>query len=119
ASSISSAVDAVGEAQAVSEEDEVAVTEYLDGALSGAERASLETRIANEPGLAAVVAEYQALDGVLKSAMPMPAVKGGVRAERLSESVDEQSQRSRMFIGNWMKQPMRLAAAAAVIIVLG
>ena len=50
ASTISSAVDAVGEAGAVSEEDEFAISEYLDGTLSNEERASLENRIASEPG---------------------------------------------------------------------
>jgi anti-sigma factor RsiW len=119
AEKISQAVDAVGEAEAVSEVDEVAATEYLDGTLSTAEMASIETRIANEPGLAAVVEEYRALDGALKNAMPMPAVKWDLLAERLSEAVDEQSQRGRMFIGNWLKQPMRLAAAAVIIIALG
>src|SRR4051812_19786782 len=62
---ISKAVDAVGEAAAVSEEDEFAVTEYLDGTLGDEERASLETRISNEPGLRAVMEEYRALDGVV------------------------------------------------------
>src|SRR5882762_6437631 len=108
AEKISSAVDCVGEAQAVSEEDEFAVSEYVDETLSGEERASLEERMANEPGLRAVMEEYRALDSVVKSAMPMPAVKWDVLAQRLSETIDAQGQRERMFIGNWLKQPMRL-----------
>jgi len=119
ASTISSAVDAVGEAGAVSEEDEFAISEYLDGTLSNEERASLENRIASEPGLRAVMAEYRSLDGVVKNAMPMPAVKWDVLAERLSESVDAQAQRERFYIGNWLRQPMRLAAAAIMLIAIG
>ena len=119
ASTISAAVDGVSEANAVSEDDEFAVSEYLDQTLSGEERASLETRMANEPGLRAVMEEYRSLDGALKGAMPLPAVKWDVLAERLSESIDAQSQRQRMFIGNWLQQPMRLAAAAMVILALG
>src|SRR6266550_2658925 len=119
ASTISSAVDAVGEAGVVNEEDEFAITEYLDGTLSSEERASLEKRIESELGLRAVMEEYRALDGVVKNAMPMPAVKWDVLAERLSESIDAQSQRQRMYIGNWLKQPMRLAVAAMILIVVG
>jgi hypothetical protein len=119
AEKISAVVDSVGEAQAVSEEDEQAISEYLDGTLSGVDRAALEFRIANEPGLAAVVEEYRALDSVVKSAMPMPAVKWDVLAERLSETIDAQGQRERMFIGKWLKQPMRLAVAAVLLLALG
>jgi len=119
ASTISAAVGCVGEAAAVSEEDEFAVTEYLDGTLSREHQAALKQRIDNEPGLRAVMEEYRSLDGIVKSAMPMPAVKWDVLAERLSESVDAQSQRSRMFIGNWLKQPMRLAVAAMILIAIG
>jgi anti-sigma factor RsiW len=119
AEKISQAVDCVEEAQAVSEEDEFAISEYLDGTLSRQECASLETRIASEPGLRAVVQEYRSLNGIVKGAMPMPSVKWDVLAERLSESVDAQAQRERFYIGNWLKQPMRLAAAAMIIIALG
>src|SRR3954452_23858301 len=112
ASTISAAVDGVSEANAVSEADEFAVGEYLDQTLSSEEQASLETRMANEPGLRAVMEEYRSLDGALKGTMPLPAVKWDVLAERLSESIDAQSQRQRMFIGNWLRQPMRLAVAA-------
>src|SRR2546421_3244245 len=119
ASTISSAVDAVGEAGAVSEQDEFAISEYLDGTLSSEERVSLENRIGSEAGLRAVMEEYRALDGVVRNAMPMPAVKWEVLAERLSESVDAESQRQRFYIGNWLKQPMRLAVAALVLIAIG
>src|SRR5687767_4300490 len=84
ASTISSAVDA----QTLSEEDEFAVTEYLDGTLDGVERAALEVRMQSEPGLRAVMEEYRALDSAMKRSMPMPAVKWDVLAERLSEAVD-------------------------------
>jgi len=116
---ISKAVHAVGEVKTVSEDEELAITEYLDGSLSIEERAALERRIESEPGLRAVMEEYRALDGVVRSAMPMPAVKWDVLAERLSESIDAQAQRKRMYIGNWLKQPMRLAVAAMILIVLG
>jgi anti-sigma factor RsiW len=116
---ISSAVDAVGEAKPISEDDEFAITEYLDGTLSSEDRAALEQRIAGEPALANLMEEYRALDGVVRSAMPMPAVKWDVLAERLSESIDAQSQRQGMYIGNWLKLPMRLAAAAMILIVVG
>src|SRR2546421_3162861 len=119
ASTISAAVDAVGEAGAVSEEDEFAISEYLDETLSNEERVSLENRIGSEAGLRAMMEEYRALDGVVKNAMPMPAVKWDVLAERLSDSIDAQSQRQRMYIGNWLKQPMRLAVAAIVLIAIG
>jgi anti-sigma factor RsiW len=119
ASTISSAVDAVGEAGSVSEEDEFAITEYLDGTLPAEHQAALEKRLDAEPALRAVMQEYRALDVVVKNAMPMPAVKWDVLAERLSESVDAESQRQRFYIGNWLKQPMRLAAAAIVAIALG
>ena len=119
ASTIAAAVSCAGEAAAVSEEDEFAVTEFLDGTLPREHQAALQQRIENEPGLRAVMEEYRSLDGVVKSAMPMPAVKWDLLAERLSESVDAQSQRSRMFIGNWLKQPMRLAVAAMILIAIG
>jgi len=115
AEKISAAVDS----HTITEEDEQLVSEYVDGSLEGEERKALEIRLAGNSGLRAAAAEYRSLDSALKSAMPLPAVKWDVLAERLSESIDEQSQRERMFIGKWLRQPMRLAAAAAVIIVLG
>lgn len=119
ADKISSAVDAVGEAGSVSEEEELAITEYLDGSLSAVHRAALDKRFNNEPGLRAVMGQYRSLDSAIRASMPMPAVKWDVLAERISESIDAQSQRQRMFIGNWLKQPMRLAAAAAILIIIG
>jgi len=119
AEKISQAVDCVGEAAAVGEEDEFAISEYLDGTRGGEERKSLELRIESEPGLRAVMEEYRSLDGMVRASMPMPAVKWDVLAERLSESVDAESQRQRFYIGNWLKQPMRLAAAAMILLALG
>ncbi|HEV8291038.1 MAG TPA: hypothetical protein VGP94_03920, partial [Tepidisphaeraceae bacterium] len=81
--------------------------------------ASHKNRIETEPGLRAVMQEYRSLDGMVRTSMPMPAVKWDVLAQRLSESVDAESQRQRFYIGNWLKQPMRLAAAAMIIIALG
>jgi len=115
AEKISAAVDS----HSITEEDERLVSEYVDGSLVAEERNALEIRLAGNSGLRAAAAEYRSLDSALKSAMPLPAVKWDVLAERLSESIDAQAQRERMFIGNWLRQPMRLAAAAAVIIVLG
>ncbi|HEV8378079.1 MAG TPA: hypothetical protein VGP99_04460, partial [Tepidisphaeraceae bacterium] len=117
AEKISEAVDCVGEG--VSEEDEFAINEYVDGTLSAEERATLSKRMEGEPTLRAAMEEYRALDGVLKQAMPMPAVKWDVLAERLSESVDAESERQKYYIGNWLRQPMRLAAAAIILIALG
>src|SRR4051812_11573181 len=50
AEKISGAVYAVGEAQ-VSEEDELAITEYLDGSLSAVHRTAVDKRLNSEPGL--------------------------------------------------------------------
>jgi len=119
ASTISSAVDGMGEAGSVSEEDEFAISQYLDGALPAEHRLALEGRLDAEPALRAAMAGYRSLDGAIKSAMPMPAVKWDVLAERLAEAVDAQAQRERFYIGNWLKQPMRLVAAAMILIALG
>src|ERR1044072_6359543 len=115
AEKISAAVDS----HSITEEDEQLVSEYVDGTLAAEERNALEIRLAGNSGLRAAAAEYRSLDSALKSAMPLLAVKWDVLAERLSESIDADSQRERMFIGNWLRQPMRLAAAAAAVIVLG
>jgi anti-sigma-K factor RskA len=117
AEKISEAVDCVGEA--VSEEDEFAINEYVDGTLSAEERATLSKRMEGEPALRAVMDDYRALDSVLRQSMPMPAVKWEVLAERLSETIDAESQRQRYYIGNWLRQPMRLAVAAIILIALG
>jgi anti-sigma factor RsiW len=116
---IGAAVDDQGSREVVSEEDEFAISEYLDGTLSSEDLGGLERRMEAEPALRGAMKEYLSLDRAMKQAMPMPAVKWDILAERLSESIDTQSQRSRMFIGNWMKQPMRLAAAAVFILGLG
>ena len=117
AETISAAVDCVGEA--VSEEDEFALSEYVEGALSAEHGAALEKRIEAKPGLRAVMQEDRSLNAMLRSSMPLPAVKWDVLAERISESIDAQAQRQRMYIGNWLRQPMRLAAAAVILVALG
>jgi anti-sigma factor RsiW len=116
---IGAAVDEQAEVGAVSEEDEFAISEYIDGSLSADERGKLERRMEAEPALRTAAKEYLSLDRAMKQTMPMPAIRWEVLAERLSESIDAGRQRERMFIGNWMKQPMRLAAAAIFIIGLG
>jgi anti-sigma-K factor RskA len=116
---IGAAVDEQAAAGAISEEDEFAISEYLDGTLAEDARGELERRMEAEPQLRGMMKEYLSLDRAMKQTMPMPAINWEVLAERLSETIDAEGQRSRMFIGNWMKQPMRLAAAAMMIIGLG
>jgi anti-sigma factor RsiW len=111
--------EVISSAVGVSEEDEQAISEYLDGTLADLEQAELEKRVAGEPGMARAMTEYKSLDAMVRKGMPVPAVKWDLLAQRISEAVDAQGQRERMFIGNWLKQPMRLAAAAVVLIALG
>ena len=103
------------------EELEFAISQYVDGTLSAAERSALELRLADDAEARALLTEYRQLNQMLK-ASPLPDVKWDALAQAISGAVDqaELAQASRMRMPAWVRAvALPLAMAASVLIVAG
>ena len=56
------------------EQIEFAISQYLDGTLNPLKRAGVEAHLEKDADARALLEEYRRLDGVLKGALPEPAV---------------------------------------------
>ena len=120
ANAISSAVAANAEssAQALTDEDEYAITQYLDGDLAADEVATVEARLSNNAAARDAARDHRSLTGLLKRAMPVPAVDYDHLAQDISGAVDEGATRSRYSL-RWLQAAPRIAMAACLLLVLG
>jgi anti-sigma factor RsiW len=102
------------------EQIEFALSQYLDGTLDDASRAAVEQRLRADPQAQQLLEEYRKLDRALKNvpAAPPMAVRWDRLAERISESVADRAYANRLSIA-WRSWPVRLAAAAAVLLAFG
>ena len=100
----------------IDEQLEFQISQYADGTLPESERALVELRLLSSAEARDLLAEYQSLDGALKSAMPLPAVNWDRLSEHLSDAVDAQRDARAATvlgrIGNWG----RSAIAACLVI---
>lgn len=107
----------------MTEEQEFSISQYVDGTLNEAERAEVERLIGADADARALVAEYQAINGGLRS-IPMPAVKWDRLAESISAAVEEADERrlapASFKMADWVRSHVRpLALAASVAIIAG
>ncbi len=139
---ISAAVAALDDRVAeLPEEAEFALSLYAEDGLPDDRVSVVEDILARRPEARIAVAEYRALDNLLKSSPPLPHVKWAALADHLSaavaaeaeaadraDTVDEDAPPLRLpgrgrsgslWIGSWVGSPMRLAAAASVVLAVG
>src|SRR5689334_17094397 len=73
------------------EQLEFQISQYVDGTLSPAEVAALQTTLANDAEAQATLEQFQALDSLFKKTeMPLPAVDWNRFADQLSRAVAEE-----------------------------
>jgi len=118
--SISDAVatDASATSQALSDEEEYAITQYLDGDLAADEVATVEARLSNNAAARDAARDHRSLTGLLKRAMPVPVVDYDGLAQDISGAIDEEATRSRYSL-RWLQAAPRIAMAACLLLVLG
>ena len=95
---------------------EFAISQYLDGTLAAGEQAALEERLATDPEARALFAEYQKLDSVVKSAMPLPPIAWDDFARSISEAAASEAPPVKTFklrMG-WIGSAVALAASVAI-----
>lgn len=100
------------------DELEYAISQYLDGVLPPLERASLEERLAGDVEAREILAEYQKLDGVLKTSMPVPDIAWddfGADMRQLLANEPTPVQHFRLPVMGWTQ---RLAIAAGLLFAL-
>jgi anti-sigma factor RsiW len=117
--SISNAVatDAASAPQPLTDEAEYAITQYLDGDLPADEVAAVEARLSNDVSARQAAREHRSLTGLLKRALPIPAVDYDRLSREISEIIDEEATRSRYSL-TWLRAAPRLAMAACLLLVL-
>ena len=105
-----------------STELEYAISQYVDGTLPPAERAALEEALAGDPVARATLAEYEALQAALKTALPAPAdIDYDALGARISAAVAQEKETPvRHYAMPWVGQSRRaLAVAASVLLAIG
>jgi anti-sigma factor RsiW len=117
----------------VPEELEFRIAQYADGTLDDAERELVEAALEEQPAARLLLAEYDALGATLNSAKQetLPAVRWDRLAQEISAAVAreaeseyvevagkiEPGERAQSYpIFGWLRSPMRLAAAASVLL---
>src|SRR5687768_17257408 len=117
--SISDAVatDASATSQALSDEEEYAITQYLDGELPAEEIATVEATIAGNLAARDAVREHRSLTGLLKRAMPVPAVDYERLSRDISGMIEDEATRARYSL-TWLRAAPRIAMAACLLVVL-
>ena len=100
------------------EQLEFQIAQYADGTLPAGERAALERVLADNADARALLDEYRRLDATLKREMPAPAMDWDKLAAHLSDAVAAED-RATTTIAWPLRHAGKLAAAAAVIIVIG
>lgn len=98
------------------DELEYAISQYLDGVLPELERAALEERLAGDSKARAILAEYQKLDGMIKSSMPVPEIAWDQFATQVRQALADEATPVRHFSIGAMGWTRRLAIAAAILL---
>ncbi|HTW94715.1 MAG TPA: hypothetical protein VMD30_07985, partial [Tepidisphaeraceae bacterium] len=101
------------------EQFEFLLTQYADGTLSADERAALEQRLAGDADARAELETYRRLNAALRPATePMAAVRWDRLAERISDAIDERTNRP-VYSFAWVGRAAAWAAAALVFLAVG
>ena len=95
---------------------EYSISQYLDGNLPADEEAALVERLATDPAARALFAEYEKLNTVVKSAMPLPEIDWSSFSQQVSSAVEREDAPVKTFklpMG-WIGSVVALAACAAI-----
>ncbi len=102
--------------QMTRDELEFLISRYIDGTLNPLEQAIAEEQLAGNADARAIHAEFMQLDGVLKSAMPLPEIAWDRLAAGISEETakhDAPMKHYRLDVAAWTKI-VSLAAMIAI-----
>ncbi len=103
----------------IEEQLEFQISQYADGSLPESERALVELRLLSNVEARALLEEYRALDGALKSSMSLPAVNWDRLADHLSDAVAEERETRATTVLGRIGNFGRLAVAACVVLGVG
>lgn len=99
------------------DELEFLISQYADGTLDEADRATVERALQDDAGARVMLQEHQALTRLMRG-VPMPVVRWDRLEQTLSGAIDDQLQ-VRMRRASWLMRPAGLAMAASVMIAFG
>jgi anti-sigma factor RsiW len=95
---------------------EFSISQYLDGNLPADEEAALVERLATDPAARELFAEYEKLNTVVKTAMPLPAVDWHSFSQQVSSAVEREDApvRTLKLPFSWIGSTIAVAACAAI-----
>jgi negative regulator of sigma E activity len=95
---------------------EFSISQYLDGTLPADEEAALVERLATDPAARALFAEYEKLNTVVKSAMPLPEIDWSSFSQQVSSAVEREDAPVKTFKlpMRWIGSVVAVAACAAI-----
>ncbi len=105
----------------VDEQLEFAISQYADGTLPASQRAALESKLAADPALAALLAEYRGVGAAMEAAQPLPVIDWDRLASHLSGAIAESEpveEPVRIYAMPWVRRVAGLAVAACLAIAL-
>jgi hypothetical protein len=99
-----------------SDQLEFAISQYLDGTLPAEEEAALVERLATDPQARELFAEYEKLNTVVKSAMPLPGIDWSSFSQQVSSAVEREEAPVKTFKlpMAWIGSIVALAACIAI-----
>jgi anti-sigma factor RsiW len=103
---------------------EFTISQYLDGTLSPEQRQQLERHLETDAAGRQMLEEYRRLDGMIKSAMPMPGIAWEKLSGSISAAIDAHEERAAEAyrMPRWVRMsvwPMALAASLLIAAGLG
>lgn len=95
---------------------EFAISQYLDGTLPADEEAALVERLATDPKARQIYAEYENLNTVVKTAMPLPAIDWSSFSQQVSTAVEREDAPVKTFKlpMAWIGSLVAMAACIAI-----
>jgi anti-sigma factor RsiW len=100
------------------DELEFAISQYLDGSLAEADQSALEQRLATDAVTRALLAQYRAVDALLRTG-GAPAIDHDALAARITAAVAAQPEPAQSYRLHWARAALTLALAACVVIAVG
>jgi anti-sigma factor RsiW len=102
------------------EELEFSISRYVDGTLPDGDRATVGSRLIDDPEAQALAAEDRALTNLLRSS-PLPNVRWDRLAESISQAIDQHLEDQIARASWWMRHriPAGLAVAASALLAIG
>ena len=94
---------------------EFAISQYLDGNLPADEEAALVERLATDPAARELFAEYEKLNAVVKTSMPLPVIDWSSFSQQVSSAVEREEAPVKTFkLPMWIGSAIAVAACAAL-----